>query len=54
MSVESIDLSFAVYSFEPAERMRSMGAPAFAPVAGTSLPWVSNTGRELFRAYTRA
>lgn len=36
-------------SFEPAKFIRLMDRPAFAPVAGTSLLWVSNTDRELFR-----
>lgn len=34
--------------------MRLMEEPAFAPVAGTSPPWVSNTGHDLFRRATGA
>ena len=36
-------------SFEPAALLRFTFAPAFAPVAGTSPFWVSNTDDDLFR-----
>lgn len=36
-------------SFEPAELIRLSGQPVFAPVAGTSLLWISNTESDLFR-----
>ncbi len=35
--------------FEPAELIQIIGKPVFAPVAGTSLLWVSNTESDLFR-----
>ena len=36
-------------SSEPAELIQIIGEPGFAPVAGTSLLWVSNTESESFR-----
>jgi hypothetical protein len=36
-------------SYEPAELIQIIGEPVFAPVAGTSLLWVSNTESDLFR-----
>jgi hypothetical protein len=36
-------------SLEPAELIQIQGEPVFAPVAGTSLFWVSNTESDLFR-----
>ena len=36
-------------SFEPAELIQLQGEPVLAPVAGTSLLWVSNTESDLFK-----
>ncbi len=41
-------------SCEPAKLLRSDDLPAFAPVAGTSLLWVSNTDNDLFPKATGA
>jgi len=41
-------------SCEPAKLLRSNDLPAFAPVAGTSLLWVSNTDNDLFAKATGA
>lgn len=41
-------------SCEPAKLLRSIDLPAFAPVAGTSLLWVSNTDNDLFPKATGA
>jgi hypothetical protein len=39
-------------SMQPAELILLRGAPAYRPVAGTSLQWVSNTDSDLFRVGT--
>jgi hypothetical protein len=40
----------AVYvSYEPAEMIATEGPPAYVPVKGTSLTWVSNTESDVFR-----
>ena len=41
-------------SCEPAKLLRSIDLPAFAPVAGTSLLWVSNTDDDPFPKATGA
>ena len=39
---------------QPAETLRNTHGPAFAPVAGTSLLWVSNADDDPFREATGA
>lgn len=41
--------SAVLVSHEPAQLIQIIGEPVFAPVAGTSLLWVSNTESDLFR-----